>query len=289
MGSFEMHRFRAVDRPLTQKEMQEIDKWSSRFSPTSTGITYIYHYGSFKQDEFYAVSNYFDAMLHINNWGQVQLMFRFQKKLVDWKELKKYSIVTDECHLDFKKTGDFVVMILELNDEEGGDWVEENDFLLDPLLSIRDEIMNGDYRALFMGWVMVRQRMILPTDENFDEELLDYLDEDEDFERYQKTPPVPSALNKLNAGHKELIQSFQINEDIIKAASKFSTKPSNQKSNYGELIAKLPQSEKDELLLKLVSGEKRLEIFLKKRLETMIPKAQKTNLDNVVLWDKLIK
>jgi len=41
MGSFTMHRFRTIDRPLSKQEMEEIDSWSSRFSPTSTGVTYV--------------------------------------------------------------------------------------------------------------------------------------------------------------------------------------------------------------------------------------------------------
>ena len=44
MSEYQFYEFRSVDRPLTTKEQQEIDKWSSRTSPSSTGATFIYNY-----------------------------------------------------------------------------------------------------------------------------------------------------------------------------------------------------------------------------------------------------
>ena len=73
MSSFEMHRFRTIDQPLSKLEMEEIDSWSSRFSPTSMGVNYIYHYGSFKKDVDKVFPKYFDAMLYVSSYGQKQL------------------------------------------------------------------------------------------------------------------------------------------------------------------------------------------------------------------------
>lgn len=288
MGSFAMHRFRAIDRPLTREEMAEIDSWSSRHSPTSTGVTYIYHYGSFKKDETSAVAKFFDAMLYVNNWGQVQLMFRFPKKLVDWKELTKYAIISDS-YLDFKRIGDYVIMDLNFSDESG-DWIMEDDYLLDSLLSLREEILNGDYRTLFLGWLMVRQQMhVWEGDDLEEEEFEDFDDEFDDSAKHRMTPPVPSNLKRLNAAHKELINYFQIREDYIKAAAKASSNSKKEAVNYADLIAKLSSNEKDDLLLKLISGEKHLAMTLKKKLDLLQGKTGISIKENTVLWKKIVE
>jgi len=141
MSGFEMHRFRTIDRPLSREEMEEIDSWSSRFSPTSTGVTYIYHYGSFKKSVDTVFPQYFDAMLYVDSWGTKQLMFRFPKDLVDWNELRQFT---------------HIKMDLYWSEEEGSGWMEEEDYVLDALLPLREEILNGDFRTLYLGWLMVQ-------------------------------------------------------------------------------------------------------------------------------------
>lgn len=288
MGSFAMHRFRAIDRPLTREEMAEIDTWSSRHSPTSTGVTYIYHYGSFKQDETSALAKFFDAMLYVNSWGQVQLMFRFPKKLVDWNELTKYTIISDS-HLDFKKIGDYVIMDLNFSDDSG-DWIIEDDYLLDSLLSLREEILRGDYRTLFLGWIMVRQQMHTWEIEDFEEDEFENSEDNfSDLTKNRMTPPIPPDLTKLNAAHKELINYFQIREDYVKVAAKASLNTKKQHVNYSRLIGKLSSNEKDELLLKLISGEKHLGTVLKKKLNLLEGKTDISVNENTIPWKQIIE
>jgi len=261
MSGFEMHRFRTIDRPLSKKEMEEIDTWSSRFSPTSTGVTYIYHYGSFGQDADRVFPKYFDAMLYADNWGTKQLMFRFPKDLVDWNMLRQFThIKEDYKHLKFKRVGDYVVMDLYWNEEEGGEWVEEDDYVLDTLLPLREEILNGDFRTLYLGWLMVQG-----TEDWEDEEYED--DEDwEDEEHNTGMPPIPPNLQHLTAAHQYLIEKFEIEEDLVKAAASHSQHTSQQKPDYKKLIALLSTEEKEAFLLRVATGERRTEIKLRQRL-----------------------
>jgi len=267
MGSFAMHRFRTIDRPLSKQEMEEIDSWSSRFSPTSTGVTYVYHYGSFKQNVNTVFPKYFDAMLYVNSWGAKQLMFRFPKDLVDLKTLVKYENKRAyERHLNFKRVGDYIIMDLLWEEEEGGDWMEEEDYILDTLLPLREEILNGDYRTLYLGWLMVQQ-----GDGDWEED--DYEDEEEedwaDDEAYASMPPIPANLQKLTTAHQYLIDTFLIDEELIKAAATNSPNASQQKPDYKKLIALLSNEEKEAFLLQFATGERRTEIQLRQRLEKL--------------------
>ena len=266
MSGFTMHRFRTIDSPLTRSEMEEIDSWSSRFSPTSTGVTYIYHYGSFKQNVDKIFPKYFDAMLYVSNYGEKQLMFRFPKDLVDWKTLTQFTNIKEYYrHLDFKRVGDYVIMDLYWNEEEGGEWIEEEDYILDTLLPLREEILNGDYRTLYLGWLMVQGADNLEEEYDDDDDDDDWADDDE----YSSMPPIPANLQRLSTAHQYLIEKFDIEEAIVKAAATASPNANQQKPDYKNLIALLSNEEKEAFLLRFAIGERRTEIQLKQRLEAL--------------------
>lgn len=254
MGSFEMHRFRSIDRSLTPEEQKEINTWSSRFSPTSTGVTYIYHYGSFKKDPDKVFHQYFDAMLYVSSYGTKQLMFRFPKDMVNFSELLRFEVEKWETYLKFSRKGEYIVMDLHWNEEEGGGWIEEEDFELDPLLSLREEILKGDYRALYMAWMMVMEKTGLG-------------EEEEDSSR--KAPPIPSNMQQLTAADKELIRVFEINKNLISGVATLSSNAAKKTIDYATLIQQLSTEEKEAFLLQLVQGTPRIELSLRKHLLTL--------------------
>ncbi|MFK7984294.1 MAG: hypothetical protein AB8G86_30250 [Saprospiraceae bacterium] len=281
MSGFAMHRFRTIDQPLTRAEMDEIDSWSSRSSPTSTGVTYVYHYGSFGQNAEKVFPKYFDAMLYVDSWGTKQLMFRFPKDLVDWKGLTQFTNIKEYYrHLDFKRVGNYVIMDLYWNEEEGGEWVEEEDYILDTFLPLREEILNGDYRTLYLGWLMVEQ---YKREKGHEEEYDDY---DED---YSSMPSIPANLQRLTTAHQYLIEKFEITEDIVKAAAAVSPNASQQQPDYKKLIALLSNEEKEAFLLRFAIGERRTEIQLRQRLEELGDGKKELAFGKSPSWEALTK
>lgn len=287
MSGFEMHRFRAIDRPLNQEEMNEIDSWSSRFSPNSTGVTYIYHYGSFKRDVNQVFPKFFDAMLYVDSWGTRQLMFRLPKKLVKWADLIEYTNIFEETSLDFRKKADYIIMDMQWHEEEGGGWMEEEDYLLDPLLSLRQDILRGDYRLLLLGWLKVHQeRRALHSSGDMEDFLNEFLDEFEEDELV--TPPIPPNMKTLNTAHLAFIEMFEIDDKLIAALSKESVTSSRPKKDYKKLIKSLSEEEKEDYLLRLAKENSRLGIELRQKLSeletggTVVP-------DNRLSWEALEK
>ena len=65
MSEFQQYQFRTIDKPLSKEDREEISGWSSRTIASSTGATFIYHYGDFPKDEVTVVAQYFDAMFYI--------------------------------------------------------------------------------------------------------------------------------------------------------------------------------------------------------------------------------
>ena len=96
MSEFQFYDFRTIDRPLTDSERREVSSWSSRANASSHRATFNYSYGSFKKDPLDCVARYFDALFYTANWGTRHLIFRFPKKMVDYKALAAFNIDASE-------------------------------------------------------------------------------------------------------------------------------------------------------------------------------------------------
>lgn len=280
MSGFEMHRFRAIDNPLSKAEQEEIDSWSSRFSSTSVGVTYIYHYGSFKKDPHKIFHKYFDAMLYVDSWGTKQLMFRFPKNRVVYKDLLQYEVRQGENHQTFTRKGDYIVMELYWNEEEGGGWMEEEDYLLDSLIGLRAEILKGNFGALYMGWQMVMEKSAL-----FDDEDEDDYDDDDDYD--DECPPIPANLQRRTGAQTELIRVFEIDKELVAAASSISPNQRQEQLDYVALIKKLSNKEKEDFLLQIAKGGQHIDLALQKRLRELSGVDKNTKQGKVLSWHEL--
>ena len=259
MSEFQQYQFRAIDQPLAESQRKEVNSWSSRASASSTSVTFTYHYGDFKKDEKKAMEEYFDAMLYVANWGTKRLMFRFPRKAVDEKAMLQYTIVPEyaESYLDFYTSKNFIILDISLNEEDGGGWIEDDEYDLSDFLSIREDIIQGDYRSLFICRLKI-------AEEDQDIEKDEY--EETEYEKREE-PPVPPGLKKGNATLKALQDFFNIDEALIKTWANKSEEIENKKIDYASLINQLSSEEKNDYLLRLIRKEPRLDIILKKRLE----------------------
>ena len=153
---YQFYEFRTVNRTLTKHEQAAVEGWSSRSKATPTGAKFVYNYGDFKHDPEKCLIDYFDMMLYLASYGCRRVMFRFPKDLVDVKALRhyQYSFGSDyERSLKIVVRGEYVVIDMEENLEEGyEDWIECED-TLSSLTSLWTDIVNGDYRCLYMGWL----------------------------------------------------------------------------------------------------------------------------------------
>lgn len=256
MSEFQIYQFKSIDRPLTDAERKEIDTWSTRTTPTATSATFTYAYGDFPKDEEKAVEQYFDAMLYAANWGTRRLIFRLPKNLVDPEALSAY-VLEDEASMDtitLKECTSCFLLDIHFSNEEGGTWLSEDDYNLDNLTPLRDNIIEGDYRALYLVWRQFVQYAMAEEDE--EEEIMEHV-----------PPPVPPNLSKLTAPLKAFIEFFEIGEDIVSAAKKASPVRETPAPDFGILIAQLPEKERNEWLLRLANGEPRLELAFRKRLQ----------------------
>src|SRR5215217_852627 len=74
MSEYQYYEFRAIDRPLDERQMGELRALSTRAEITPTSFTNEYSYGSFKGDPAALMDRYFHAFVYVANWGTNRLM-----------------------------------------------------------------------------------------------------------------------------------------------------------------------------------------------------------------------
>src|SRR5437899_11640920 len=115
MSEYQYYEFQAIDRLLTDQQIRELRGYSSRAEITSTTFTVEYNWGDFKGDALKWMEKYFDAFVHVANWGTRWLMLRIQKQLFDPDIASEYC-VDDYLSLSVKEA--YVVVSLRIDDEE---------------------------------------------------------------------------------------------------------------------------------------------------------------------------
>lgn len=234
MSEYQYYEFQAIDRPLTAKEMDEVESYSTRARITPTSFVNDYSWGHFKGNADAWMEKYFDAFLYLANWGTHILKLRLPTRLLDPVIARTYC--GGESASVGEEAGKVILSFLS-EDEDGGDWVE-GEGQLSSLISVRAELLRGDLRALYLGWLLRAQSGEL---------------DDADAE-----PPVPRGLGQLSASLEGLAEFLRIDNDLLHVAAEDSS-PMGEAGEVGinrkdmaAWIAKLSTREKDKILTSLV-------------------------------------
>ena len=245
MSEYQYYDFRAIDRALTKAEMAELRSVSTRAVITSTSFTNHYEWGDLKADPLKLLEKYFDTFLYVANWGTRELYLRLPLELADYKVLR--AVLPGEA-AQVRKSGNSVIVAFE-NQFEDDDW-DDGTGWMGSLMSLRSDLLRGDLRCLYLGWLLCAQN--------------------EDFGEDELEPAVPAGLGELSAPLHSLIEFLGIDENFVEVAATVSA-PLNTGPNRGKLatwIQSLPEKEKNNLLVAAVSepGE-RWKIGLLRRFE----------------------
>jgi hypothetical protein len=233
MSEYQYYEFQAIDRPLTTEEQRAVSNLSSRVDPHPRRAVFVYHYTGLPADAKDLLAKYYDAMFYIANWGTTQLMFRFPNTLINVKQIEPYCV---EHYITCETIGDYTVLDMRWGDEDWyGDWVEGEGYL-DGLITLRDDILQQDYRVLYLAWLSALHTWEMTED--------------------MVEPPVPPGLQKLTPPLRRFMEAFHIDESLVTIAAEASpTQQDVSLSQLRDLIAGLPRNDCDEWLLRLAQGE----------------------------------
>jgi len=221
------YEFRAVDRPLTHREIRELRALSTCAEITATSFVNTYEWGDFKGDPNILMEKYFDAFVYTANGCVFQLVLRLPRRAVDTKDMAAYC-VGESLHVH--KTKNFTILEF-ISEGEGRDW-EDSERWMDSLIPLRADLMRGDMRALYLGWLFCLQNQELSP--------------------HATEPPVPAGLAKLPAPLQSLAHFLGLDGDLIKAAAERSrnlSASSHSRAKLAAWIAAMPAAEKNVLLL----------------------------------------
>src|SRR5216683_154643 len=164
MSEYQRYEFMTSDRPLTRAQLDAVDALSSHIEASSTHALIEYHYGNFKHDPIKVLHEFFDGFLYWANWGSPRLALRFPHGILPADLINVYDL--DEF-VTFTRHPDYDILDIHIGEMEGPDeWI---DYELGPLIAIRDELMDGDLRALYIAW-LAGQYMMQGYDEDEEED-----------------------------------------------------------------------------------------------------------------------
>jgi hypothetical protein len=256
MSEYQYYEFQSIDRRLTPAEQAEIKKMSSRAQVTPNQAIFLYNYGDFQGSTEKFLTKYFDAMLYLANWGTWQLMFRFPRAIVKPELFQPYEL--DDV-ITVTTTDHYVVLDITIRDENGmSGWVEGEGWL-PQLLPLRDDLMAGDLRLLYISWL----RMAPNLEEEDDEDLTE--------------PPIPPNLAQFSPPLQSFMELIELDLDLVTAAAQAS--PNEEVGTALPLEHWLPAltaTEKEEFLLQLVKREPHVDLQLIKRLQELAGKDSET-------------
>jgi len=264
VSEYQYYEWQTIDRALTIAEQAAVNKLSSHIDVTSTRAVVTYDWGDFKHKPLQVLARYFDAFLYYANWGGQRLAFRFPKGLLNEQALQPY--LWEHC-AELEPVGDALILDISYPDEDGGHWFE-GEARLSALAPLRDDILAGDYRTLYLAWLLAAAA------NDIDEEL---------------EPPAPPGLKELSAPLAEFVRFFQLDAFLVQAAAQASEplRPAPAPA-LDALIARLPRAECDAFLRRLAEGEPLLALKFNRRLQELAgPPAKPSTTEKRRTWAEL--
>ncbi len=254
MSEYQRYEFMTSDRPLTREQLDAVNNLSSHIEASSTHAVIEYHWGDFKHDPIKVLHKFFDGFLYWANWGAPELALRFPHGTLPVDLIDLINGYDFDDFVTFTQHPDYDILDIHFGELEAPDeWTEYD---LGSLIAIRDELMEGDLRALYIAW-LASMRMLGSYDEEEEGEII-------------SVPAVPPALATLTAAQQALAELLQLPQELLDAAARHSKAAiSSTDDDFVAWIELLPQDRRNDYLVRLAHNEAGLSRRLVKELREL--------------------
>lgn len=240
MSEYQYYEFLAIDRPLTKREMAALRDISSRADITPRRFTNEYHWGDFSGDPDRLMTQFFDAHVYVANWGSAVFMVRLPIEALAAAIVE--AIAVAEEVLEFTSTKKYWVIGWYLREGEDYDrfGMEDGAGWMAQLAPIRDELLRGDLRSLYIGW--------LPT-------VMWDIQGDDELE-----PLAVSGLGNLTPAQQALAEFLEVDPDLLAGAAMGSPAALSNEVSEQEMeawIDDLPRDDVTAILKQFLEGRGR--------------------------------
>jgi hypothetical protein len=264
MSEYQRYEFMTIDRPLTRVQLNAVNALSSHIEASSTHALIEYHWGDFKHDPIEVLHKFFDGFLYWANWGAPQLALRFPHGTLPADLIEGYDL---DDFVTFTKHPDYDILDIQFGEMEPPDeWTE---YELGSLIAIRDELMEGDLRALYIVWLAC-QSMIGGYDEEEEEGEEEDKEGDKEDDEIAIGMAVPPAFGRLTEAQQALAELLQVPQELLVAAAQHSNAVTPLTGDdFVAWIELLPQDRRNDYLMRLVRNESGLSRLLVKELREL--------------------
>lgn len=233
MSEYQYYEFVAVDGPISDEGLSYARGCSTRAEVSRYRWRNVYNWGEFRGDPIKLLQHY-DAHVYVTNWATFVFAIGLPSECVDEDRIEPYLWDTQWANgLRLSQNCDRTVISWERVSEDGGYEYGEEESLLDGLVGIREEILYGDMRAFFLGWL---------AGVNPDEPPA-------------SVPPIPSGMAELTPPQRELADQLHVDQDGLAAAAAFSSGMQTATARPDKLIDDLPPEEARSYLKRVACGE----------------------------------
>jgi hypothetical protein len=236
VSEYQYYGFQAIDRPLSEDDIQWLRGLSTRAQITTTSFFNVYHWGDFRGDPIKLMERCFDVFVYVANWGCRRFMLRLPRASFDAARAEPYC---PEGCVSLRQKKDCVLLEFSRDDEPGGweGWDDGSGWMAS-LTPLRGDLFDGDWRCLYLAWLCGIEVHSLP-------------------ERATE-PPVPAGMKDLSAPLRALVDFLGIDTELIEVAAERSRSRTTEEPSPSELnkwMRSLAVAEKNELLLRIAQGE----------------------------------
>lgn len=237
MSEYQYYEFLAIDRPLTKDEINELRSISTRATITPVSFINEYNWGDFKGNPDKLMQRYFDTHVYVANWMSAIFMVRLPIEALSEETAQAVSV---PYMLDINATRSHWIITWSLRESEDYDrfGMEEGSGWMVRLAPVRDELLRGDLRGLYIGWLAAVSGELMDDDE--------------------LEPNGISSLGSFTAAQQALAEFLDVDPDLLVSASM--DRPATQSGGTSEKdmdkwIDSLARGEVNPLLKQLLEGK----------------------------------
>ena len=236
MSEYQYVGFRAIDAPVSERNLAYMQAQSSRAEITPRSFDNEYHYGGFRGNSMKMLQRGYDLHLHYANFGTRTLLIRLPQGLPSSKAAKPYlNDSAAVCNLKDKHGKAGILLIEPCYEPDALEQLWDLPDQVDRLVPLRAEIIAGDLRPLYLAHLAI--------------ELDDNHDPTETLEA-----PVPAGLAELSPAQVALAELYEIDEHLLAAAGRNSPALPPQgdtRKEYADWLRTLPARKQGRLACRI--------------------------------------
>jgi hypothetical protein len=239
MSEYQKVMFQAVDAPLNDKQLEFAQRQSTRAEVSRWSLSVDYHYGDFGGDVDGLLRQGYDVYLQYSSYGTREIKLRLPRGMPFVTEV--WSKYVDGEHLNWKsdaKGSGGILTLSPFHDTGDLDVVWETQAVVDAAIRVRERLISGDLRALYLLWLCAADD--------------DYNDPAEMIE-----PPVPHGISDFVDQGGEILSFFGLDPLLVVAAGVgVNSAPTEKPQDHATLwVNALDEKRAKNLLLRLLTGD----------------------------------